>query len=161
MVSKIIVCSKTKPIITPWRQRLHSFNTGRRVTQVLKGKKRRQAGADQRAPSPCASEVMGPVGQLRFYRPYRHLPILDPYLSTLGIRPSQYCGTLSFVPPLAVKRKTCQLPSPVYHRSVWKSSTAGGHLACPKVKATKTCFRPPGTHHWQACGPVQRFQPTD
>ena len=95
------------------------------------------------------------------YRQYKHLPILDPCLGTPGIRPSQYCGTLSFVPPLAVKRKTCQLPSPVYHRSVWKSSTAGGHLACPKVKATKTCFRPSGTHHWQACGPVQRFRPTN
>ena len=65
------------------------------------------------------------------YRQYKHLPILDPCLSTPGIRPSQYCGTLSFVPPLAVKRKTCQLPSLVYHRSVWKSSTAGGHFAYP------------------------------
>ena len=161
MVSKIIVCSKTKPIITPWRQRLHSFNTGRRVTQVLKGKKRRQAGADQRAPSPCASEVMGPVGQLRFYRPYRHLPILDPYLSTLGIRPSQYCGTLSFVPPLAVKKKTCQSPGLVSPFSMEVKHSGWAFTLPPKVKATKTCFRPPGTHHGQACGSVQRLQPID
>ena len=69
MMSKIIVLFEDKTdhhSHSPWRQILHGYNTGRCVTPVLKGKKRRQTGADLRAPSPWASEVVGPVGWLRF-----------------------------------------------------------------------------------------------
>ena len=71
---------------------------GMRITLVLKGKKRRQTGVDIRVPSLRASEVVGPVGWLRFTGDKAHTnigPMLEytrdwpiPILRHVVLRPS-------------------------------------------------------------------------